>query len=216
MAFLEEEAALIIRTLTVGPFMANCYIVACPNSREAAVIDPGDDGLAILQAIGRDDLQVKYIINTHGHIDHVGANAQVKRNTGAPILIHREDAPMLANPGKLAVFNPAAMQKVTADRELEGGDELPLGEQTMAVIHTPGHTRGGICLKLGDVLFSGDTLFAGSIGRTDLGGGSYTDLMASIKEKLLPLGDQIRVFPGHGPATTLGQERLYNPFLQGA
>lgn len=207
---------MIIRSIEVGPFAANCYVLVCPSTREAAVIDPGGDAPVILQVILQERAKVKYIINTHGHVDHVGANAQVKSATNAEILIHEKDAPMLTNPARnLAILSPVVIRQVPADRTLKEGDEIEFGEIKMEVIHTPGHTPGSISLKTDKIIFTGDTLFAGSIGRTDFPGGSYEQIMESIKNKIATLGDDYKVFPGHGPSTSVGYERVSNPFLQG-
>lgn len=205
---------MILKVLEVGAFAANCYLAACPDTKEGVIIDPGAEGEEILRLVKNEGINIKYIINTHGHVDHVGANGDVKEATKAPLLIHVEDGDMCRKPhASLSIF-AGKMKLAAPDRLLEDGDILEVGTLTFQVIHTPGHTRGGICLKTGDSLFSGDTLFAGSIGRTDLPGGSYRQIIASIKEKILPFPDETRVYPGHGPATTVGEERHSNPFLQ--
>lgn len=205
---------MILRVLEVGAFAANCYIAACPDTKEGVIIDPGAAGEEILQWVAKEGIQVRYIINTHGHVDHVGANAEVKEATKAPLLIHREDGDMCRKPhASLAIF-AGKLKLADPDRLLEDGDILEVGTLKLEIIHTPGHTRGGISIKIGDSLFCGDTLFAGSIGRTDLPGGSYRQIIASIKEKILTLPDETRVYPGHGPDSTVGDERNTNPFLQ--
>jgi len=192
-----------IEALVVGRLEANCYILVCPATSEAVVVDPGGDADLINAKIAENGWQVKYIINTHGHLDHTGANAEVKAATGAPILMHAADAPRRPAPGRAA-----------ADRALADGDSVNWGKLSLRVIHTPGHTPGGICLLAGDKLFAGDTLFAGSVGRSDFPGGSHHDLITSIKTKLLVLPDATEVYPGHGPSTTIGDEKRYNPFLR--
>lgn len=206
---------MFLKTLVVGAIETNCYLVACPETREAAVIDPGAEGQRILQAVAENGLRVKYIINTHGHGDHIAANGTVKEATGAEILIHQDDAVYLTDPKKsLLAFMGANKPEPPADRTLREGDVVEIGATVrLEVIHTPGHTPGGICLKAGNVIFAGDTLFAGSVGRTDFPGGSYSKLISSIKEKLLRYQDDVEVYPGHGPGTTIGEERAYNPYL---
>lgn len=201
--------------LEVGQLGANCYIVYCTKTLQGAVIDPGGDGMAIIKILKRDNIKVACIINTHGHADHIGANDEIKEATGAPILIHAADAKMLISAhGNLSSYIGSNLICEPADRLLEDGEKFMVGEIEFQVIHTPGHTLGGICLLANDTLFSGDTLFAQSIGRSDFPGGSHNQLIHSIKIKLLVLADPIIVLPGHGPATTIGEERQSNPFLQ--
>jgi glyoxylase-like metal-dependent hydrolase (beta-lactamase superfamily II) len=202
-----------------GLIDTNCYLVGCPRSGQAAVIDPGAFGKAEIDAITglaeQHRLQVKYIINTHGHIDHIAADRELRELTGAMLLVHREDAPLLESP----LLNGSLMfgfkyAPVAPDRMLEDGDIIPLGDLSLTVIHTPGHTAGGITLLVQDTAFAGDTLFAGSVGRTDLPGGHDRTLLRSIRERLLSLPDATAVRPGHGPRTTIGKERKHNPFLK--
>ena len=205
---------MIIKTLAVGPIQANCYILGCEDTLEAAVIDPGDDTDRILYALSESSLIAKIIINTHGHFDHVSANKRLKEVTGAPILIHTLDAPMLDQlSSSAAAWGMSADNSPRPDRELNDGDEVPFGQTILKVIHTPGHTPGGISLFAGDVVFVGDTLFQGSIGRTDFPGGSFETLRDSIQKKLFVLDDNVQVYTGHGPQTTIGQERVNNPFV---
>jgi hydroxyacylglutathione hydrolase len=206
---------LIIKKLEVGPIMANCFILGCETTKEAAVIDPGDDADRILMILAKENLTVKYLVNTHGHFDHVGANKRMKEVTGAPLAIHTEDVPMLSQLSRSAAsFGLAAENSPEPDLLLHDGDTVTFGDITLKVIHTPGHSRGGICLYTKGHLFAGDTLFAGSIGRTDLPGGDYDTLIASIKEKLLALPDDTVVYTGHGPETTIANEKRMNPFLR--
>jgi hydroxyacylglutathione hydrolase len=206
---------LIIKKLEVGPIMANCFILGCENTKEAAVIDPGDDADRILMTLAKENLTVKYLVNTHGHFDHVGANKRMKEVTSAPLAIHPEDVPMLSQLSRSAAsFGLAADNSPEPDLLLNDGDTVAFGDITLAVIHTPGHSRGGICLYTKGHLFAGDTLFAGSIGRTDLPGGDYDTLITSIKEKLLSLPDDTIVYTGHGPETTIANEKRMNPFLR--
>jgi hydroxyacylglutathione hydrolase len=211
----QKEGVLIIKKLEVGPIMANCFILGCETTKEAAVIDPGDDADRILMTLAKENLTVKYLVNTHGHFDHVGANKRMKEVTGAPLAIHTEDVPMLSQLSRSAAsFGLAAENSPEPDLLLHDGDTVTFGDITLKVIHTPGHSRGGICLYTQGHLFAGDTLFAGSIGRTDLPGGDYDTLIASIKEKLLSLPDDTIVYTGHGPETTIANEKRMNPFLR--
>lgn len=205
---------MIIQSLVVGPIQANCFILGDEKTQEAVVIDPGDEAKRILVGLQKQALKLKYIINTHGHFDHVGANKALKEKTGAPILIHKAEAPLLAQlSSSAAVWGMHVDDSPPADRLLEDGDKISFGEITLEVIHTPGHSLGGISLYTPKDLFVGDTLFAGSIGRTDFPGGDYDQLISGVRTRLFVLGDDVRVYPGHGPATTIGQERRYNPFF---
>jgi len=205
---------LIIKTLSVGPIMANCFIVGCEETLAAAVIDPGDEPDRILQALAESNLTVKLIINTHGHFDHVGANKRLKEVTGAPILIHPLDAPLLNQlADSAAAWGMAADNSPPPDRELQDGDVVTFGKIIFKVIHTPGHTPGGISLYTEHEVFVGDTLFAGSIGRTDFPGGSFETLKESIQQKLFVLSDDLKVYPGHNQPTTIGVEKRTNPFV---
>jgi hydroxyacylglutathione hydrolase len=205
---------LIIKELAVGPIMANCFIVGCEETKEAVVIDPGDEPDKILLTLADLKLKVKYILNTHGHFDHVSANKKMKSATGADILIHSLDAPMLNQlSASAAAWGLSADDSPPPDQTLEEGDTVSFGRITFEVIHTPGHTPGGISFSTDGHVFVGDTLFAGSIGRTDFAGGDYDTLIASIKNKLFLLGDDVRVFSGHGPETSIGTEKQYNPFV---
>ncbi len=207
-----KENFMKIEQLVVGDLGVNCYIVSCERTKEAAVIDPGANAKAILDKIG--DLKVIAIINTHGHADHISANKKIKDATHADILIHRDDAQMLLESRlNLSVFLGESIESYPADRILNSGDTVNIGDIILKVIHTPGHTKGGICLYTDGILFSGDTLFAESIGRTDFPGGSMQGLIHSVTEKLLNLPDDTRVLPGHGPSTTIGWERMHNQFL---
>lgn len=205
---------MILESLPTGPLQVNCYVVACGVTRQAAVIDPGGDVAQILALVKQHDLQVVMVINTHGHFDHIGGNRQLLAATGADLLLHQADLQLLASSADhAAAFGLPAETSPAPQRLLEGGERLQLGELLVDVLHTPGHTPGGICLLINDQVIVGDTLFAGSIGRTDLPGGDHQTLIESIREKLLVLPDETVAHPGHGPSTSIGREKLYNPFL---
>ena len=206
---------MILMGIEISSMGVNCYMVGCEETREVAVIDPGGNARAIINMLNENDLKAVYIINTHGHIDHIGANKGVKDATGAQILIHEADAKMLiSSASNLSLLMGSGVTSPPADRFIEEGDIIKIGNTVeLEVIHTPGHSPGGVCLKTGDIIFVGDTLFQGSIGRTDFPGGSYKSLIQNIKEKLLCYDDDVVAYPGHGPATTIGFERQHNPFL---
>ena len=205
---------MIIKTLPVGPIMANCFVIGCQETLEAAVIDPGDEADKILQSVADSDLNVKTIINTHGHFDHVSANKGIHTATNAPILIHALDAPMLEQiSASAANWGLSAEDSPPPDRTIDDGDSITFGQITLKVIHTPGHTPGGVSLFTDGHVFVGDTLFAGSIGRTDFPGGDFATLKSSIQDKLFTLADDVRVYTGHGPETTIGHEKQHNPFV---
>ena len=199
-----------VKVLQVGPIGTNCYILEDEKTRAAAIIDPGDEAGRILQVIEDDGVDVKYILLTHGHYDHTTAVPQMhKALPQAEIYIHRADA----NGAGSQLF-PLAGQ-IPDLKFYDEGDTLALGDMTIQVLHTPGHSKGSVTLKVGDVLFCGDTLFAGSCGRTDLAGGSYDEIMASLK-KLGQLPGDYHVCPGHDVTSTLERERRSNPFLREA
>jgi hydroxyacylglutathione hydrolase len=201
---------------TVGPFAENSYFLVDPASREAIAIDPGDEAARLLDSVRRNKLIVKYILNTHGHLDHVGAVASVRAETGAPFHIHRGDLPFIeALAEQAAMFGLPAPQVPEVDGFLEEGQVFKFGrdEIPVRIIETPGHSPGSVTLCAGDLLFSGDALFQDSIGRTDLPGGNHETLLRSIRDRLLVFPDAAKVYPGHGPPTTIGRERRHNPFL---
>ncbi len=205
---------MILKMLAVGPLATNCYILGDQESKEAVVIDPGGDFEDIAGQLRESDLKVKYIVLTHAHFDHTDALAQLKAATGAEVLIHALDADMLCSAGQAQPFTlESGREPCRADRTIKEGDRIKFGRHVLEVLHTPGHTRGGISLVTDKMIFVGDTLFSGSVGRTDLPGGSFQELMASIKNKLLTKADDCLVYPGHGPASTIGEEKRHNPFL---
>ncbi len=207
---------MFLKRLVVGELETNCYLIACKRTKKAVVIDPGGEEEVdlVLNFLQENNFDLKYIINTHGHIDHIAGNNLLKTKTEALLLIHRLDADMLVDANKnFSSFMGKEICSPPADKLLEEGDEISLGTLNLIVIHTPGHTPGGISLVLNSIIFTGDTLFAGGIGRTDLPGGSYQDLIKSIKEKLLILGDDKIIYPGHGPDSTIGEERRTNTYI---
>lgn len=192
---------MIIKRFAFGWLSTNCYVVGCEGTKEAVVIDPGleteTEAEEILDFIKEKGLHIKYIVNTHGHSDHTAGNTVIKEATSAPILIHESDA-----------------SYIQPDRKLRDGDVIHVGCLKLVVLHTPGHTKGSISLLGDNVVFTGDTLFSGAIGRTDFPGGSYQELIQSIRSKLLSLPDAVEVYPGHESPTNLGKEKKNNPFLQ--
>ena len=205
---------MILRMLVVGPIQANCYVLGCERTKEAAVIDPGGDVDKILMTLAKDKLRCVYIINTHGHFDHTGDNKRLKEVTGAKLVIHRADAPMILDQGSSgSLWGMEVEDSPPPDLYVEERDVITFGDISLQVIHTPGHSPGGISLLSNKMVFVGDTLFAGSIGRTDLPGGDYETLIRNVKEKIFPLGDDVVIYPGHGPKTTVGREKRSNPFF---
>src|SRR4029079_11737815 len=211
---------MIIETFPVGLLQCNCTIIGSEQTRKAVIIDPGDDVPRIVSRLDHHKLTARYIIATHGHIDHVGGFKELKEATGAPVYLHE---------GDLFLYNALAMQaqllgiappsSTEVDARMGDGDEIGSGEIKLRVHHTPGHTPGSICFySAGDDarLYAGHTLFMGSIGRTDLWGGSFEEIMDSLRNKVITLPDETVVIPGHGPATTIGREKRFNPFLQGS
>jgi len=205
---------MILERIIVGPLEVNCYLIGCSKVGEVAIVDPGADSSEIITRISSQHYKPLYIINTHCHIDHTGANAEIKSKYNIPILIHQDDAPFLTDPQDsslqailLAELSPPA------DRLLVEGDILNIGSLTLEVIHTPGHSPGGICLKFPEGILTGDTLFCRGIGRTDLPGGSYPQLIDSVKNKLFTLEKSFPIYPGHGPFSTIGEEMEENPFF---
>jgi glyoxylase-like metal-dependent hydrolase (beta-lactamase superfamily II) len=203
-----------IETLAVGPLQVNCFIVACEKTREALVVDPGDEAERILQRVQACGLQLKLIVNTHGHFDHIGGNRLLVEQSGAELLIHQDDLPVLRRAREHAsLYGMRVTPSPEPTRLLAGGETLEVGELRFRVLHTPGHSPGGICLLGDGHLFAGDSLFAGSVGRTDLPGGDHDTLIEGIRRQLLVLPEETVVHPGHGPDTTIGREKRVNPYL---
>ena len=205
---------MIIDRLTLGNLQTNCYILADEQTKECAVFDPAADADRIIAAIEKRNLKVKYIILTHVHIDHVLALDELKDATNAKIVANTAEAELLNdNRGTLAELFSTVPPRSKVDITVADGDVLYLGKSEMKFIHTPGHTIGGMCILCDGLLISGDTLFASSVGRTDFPGGNHSQLISSINDKLMKLDDSIQIYPGHGMPTTIGAERVGNPFI---
>jgi hydroxyacylglutathione hydrolase len=209
---------MVLETFPVGPLQCNCTILGDEAAGEAIVIDPGDDISRIHRRINELGLKLRQILITHAHIDHVGGALKLKRLTGAPILLNENDLPLLKMMDAQAAWIGAPTPEVAPpDESLTDGMTVGLSAYPAQVIHTPGHTQGSVCLHFAplNMVMAGDTLFAGSIGRTDLPGGNSRQIIQSIESRLLALPDETHVIPGHGPSTTIGEERESNPFLKG-
>jgi len=207
---------MIHEILPVGPLQCNCSIIGDEQTREAMVIDPGDDVDQVLDLIRKHNLRVKQIVITHAHIDHVGGAMKLRKATGAPVLLNQNDYALLKMLDVQAAWlGMAAPEKVEIDQGIGQADTVKAGSLVGQVLHTPGHTQGSICLYFPaeTMLIAGDTLFAGSIGRTDLPGGSFEKIIHSLHDRVLALPDETLVVPGHGPLTRIGEERESNPFL---
>jgi hydroxyacylglutathione hydrolase len=206
---------MLIERLVVGMLQSNCYLAACEDTKEAIVIDPGGDAPLILNRVRELGLTIKYIVNTHGHIDHIAANRPVKEGTGAQLAVHQDDAEWLVtDQGAYARMLGVSSPGPAADVLLEEGDEIAFGNERLQVIHTPGHSLGGISLVGDGVVFCGDTLFSMGVGRVDLPGGSWETLMNTIKTRLFTMPDDTVAYTGHGPETTIGREKQFNPWFR--
>ncbi|MFH1143150.1 MAG: MBL fold metallo-hydrolase [Candidatus Eisenbacteria bacterium] len=233
---------MILDVLSVGPFQANCYLLGCPDTHEALIVDPGDEPERLSRRIEELNLRPTIYLHTHGHIDHVGASGPLKTRFGGRILLHEADRVFYEHAHEHAhVYGIEIPPTLPLDGTVGDGEELAWGAVRGTLLHTPGHSPGGMCLRVAghwmgaepgrraahgrsahdqvpaappDWLFTGDTLFSGSVGRTDLPGGSWPALLRSVREKLLSLPDECVVAPGHGPRSTIGEERRLNPFLQ--
>jgi glyoxylase-like metal-dependent hydrolase (beta-lactamase superfamily II) len=211
---------MLVETFPVGLLQCNCVVIGDPESGEAIVVDPGDEPARVQQVLREHGLRCRAILITHTHIDHVGAIAELKDATGAKLMLHRADVPLYDMLGVQASWLGgmlAAPERAAVDEHLEHGDRVKAGALEAETLHTPGHTPGSLCFHFAaadPLLIAGDTLFAGSVGRTDLPGGDFEQELASIRDRLLVLDDRTRVIAGHGPETTIGRERRRNPFLQ--
>jgi hydroxyacylglutathione hydrolase len=207
---------MIFEMLAVGPLSVNCFILGCEATREGVVVDAGGDADRIIAVAELHGLNIGQVINTHGHFDHVGANLAVMERFGARLLIHAADVPMLERAADVArMYGVQGENSPRPDTFLTDGMEITFGDCRMRVLHTPGHSQGGCCLYLEaeKMIITGDTLFADSIGRTDLPGGSHEQLLESIRSKLFTLPDDVTAYPGHGPETTIGHEKRHNPYF---
>ena len=204
---------MILERLVVGPFASNCYIVGSEITSEGMIIDPGDEAGEILNKVKDFQLDIKSIVLTHGHIDHIGAVKEVSEATGAEICVHTDDAQSLKGWRMGSILGSSYPALPPPDRLLKGGDSIDIGDLHFLAIHTPGHTPGSVSLKLGNWLFSGDTIFSNSIGRADIPLAEEITLLKSIREKILTLAEDTIIYPGHGQSTTVGREKEHNPFL---
>lgn len=210
---------LLFESFPVGPLQCNCAILGCPDTKDAIVVDPGGDPERILEVVRHYDLTVVAAVHTHAHLDHIGATREIKEATGCAIHLHPDDRFLYDGYAwQAAMFGWRMRPVLPVDQELSHQARIPFGKQTLSVLHTPGHTPGSVCFTLAtaDLLLSGDTLFRRSIGRTDLPGGDSDLILRSIRERLFALPPDTRVIPGHGPATTIYEERRQNPFVGGA
>ncbi len=205
---------MFIETLEVGPFAENCYVVGCEATKEGVIIDPGDEIDRILEKVAALKLEIKYILITHAHLDHVKELGTLKNEIDVPVLMHRDDQFLLDGlPMQASAFGMSVSDIPKIDKYISEGDNIQFGNKSFGVLHTPGHSPGNVSFVTQEVAFVGDVLFSGSIGRTDLPGGDFDILIQSIKTKLFPLGDDTVIYSGHGPATTIKKEKQTNPFL---
>ncbi|MDP2743584.1 MAG: MBL fold metallo-hydrolase [Dehalococcoidia bacterium] len=209
---------MFFRPLEVGPLATDCYLVGCEATKKGIVIDPGDDAASILSHVRKLGLEVKLIVATHAHFDHIVAVREVQQATGADFAVHSAEVPLLRSygTGTATSFGVTFQSPPPPDRLLSEGEVLEIGDLRLKVLHTPGHSPGGICLEGHGVVFTGDTLFNQGVGRTDAPGCSHEKLIESIRTRLMVLPDATVVLPGHGPRTTIGRERRANPFLSGS
>ncbi len=205
---------MILEILVVGPLAVNCFIIGCDSTREAVIIDPGDETDQILEIVNQKKLKVKYILLTHGHVDHLAAAKSLKAKLDVKLLMHKDDLALVQNaPTQAAMFGLPDPGVPSADQYVEEGDKISVGKLEFKVLHTPGHSPGSVTYFINEKLFVGDLIFSGSIGRTDLPGGSYEQLIQSVKNKIFSQPDSTDIYPGHGPATTVGTEKATNPFF---
>ena len=205
---------MIVKQLTLGMVQTNCYLAGCEESGEGVIIDPADEAGLILTEVEKVGLTIKYVLNTHAHFDHSLANGDVVKATRAPLALHPLDLPLLRQNGGAAFFGMEVSASPEPDMELAEGDTISFGRYTLRVLFTPGHTPGHVSFyeSSAAIIFDGDVLFAGGIGRTDLPGGDYDTLINSIRSKLFEFPDDVVIYPGHGPETTIGEEKINNPF----
>jgi glyoxylase-like metal-dependent hydrolase (beta-lactamase superfamily II) len=210
---------MFLKQMQVSPMAIFAYIIGDEESGEGLVIDPAANTTGIAATAEKNNINIKFIVNTHGHVDHICGNTEMKKKTGAQIIIHEADADMLVSTPAMILRMFGAQKSPPADRTVRDGDEITVGKVSLKVLHTPGHTPGGMCLYMEGHVFTGDTLFVGSVGRTDLPGGSSRIMIQSIREKLLILPEDTKVLPGHNygsmPMSTIGYEKHHNPFLRG-
>ncbi|MEN6621759.1 MAG: MBL fold metallo-hydrolase [Smithella sp.] len=209
---------MFIKQFQVGQMAVFAYLIGDPITGDALVIDPADNAAGIVAEAKKNKLNINYIVNTHGHVDHIGGNAEMQKLTGAKIIVHEEDASMLTSTPGMMLKMFGAKQSPPPDRLVKDGETIDVGNISLKVIHTPGHTPGGMCLYTPGFVFTGDTLFVESVGRTDLPGSSGQKMYKSIREKLFTLPDDTKVMPGHNygrtPNSTIGHEKKYNPFVR--
>jgi len=205
---------MIIKTLVMGSLQVNNYLVICEKTHNAVLIDAGGDYNSTIKEAEKYNAKIKYLLNTHGHLDHIAGNYDIQTKAGAKVLIHKADEFLVESLQKqLAMYGMPNCETPKIDEFVEDGQIISVGELIFKVIHTPGHSPGSVCYLTDNALFAGDTLFADSVGRTDLPGGSYEELEKSIKNKLFTLDEAIKVYPGHGPSTSIGHEKIHNPFF---
>jgi hydroxyacylglutathione hydrolase len=213
---MPDDREPILTILQVGPLSTNCYLVGCPETRSGVVIDPGGDPSRILSAIEKESLDIVYVLNTHCHFDHIIANREIVQATGAPLALHPLEIPTLQSGGGAHWFGLPDLPSPLPGVELQGGEELQVGSLALQVLHTPGHSAGSLTFHIprAACAFDGDVLFAGGVGRADLPGGDWQTLLHSIQDVLFALPDDTRIYPGHGPPTTIGREKASNPYVR--